>query len=63
VVVWQRSGDGSVVNDPLRALESILLYLCLPPVRGSASGDCYSPNKCGCIWRNQIKISHLSAET
>jgi len=51
VAAWQRSGDGNVVNDHLRALGSILLYLSLPPVRGSASGDCYSLNICGCIWR------------
>jgi len=63
VAAWQRSGDGSVMNDPLRAPVSILLYLGLPPVRGSASDNCYSLNICGCIWRKRIKISPLSAVT
>jgi hypothetical protein len=36
---WHWGGDDSVMNDPLRALGKTLLYLCLPPILGSASGD------------------------
>jgi hypothetical protein len=35
------------IYDPLGELGSTPLYLCLPPVRGFAGGDCYFPITCG----------------
>jgi hypothetical protein len=34
----------SVVNDPLGTPGSILLYLCLPPIWGTAGGDLLNPH-------------------
>jgi hypothetical protein len=34
------------IYDPLGEPGSNPLYLCLPPVRGSAGGDCYFPITC-----------------
>jgi len=38
---WHCSGDRSATNNPLGAPGSTLLFLCLPPIRGSAGGDYY----------------------
>lgn len=43
--------DRNVVNKSLQAWGSTPLYLCLPPLRCSAGGDCYFPSICVCIWR------------
>ena len=40
---WHWGGKGSVPNDPLGAPGSTPLYLCLPPVWGTAGGDRYYP--------------------
>ena len=47
MAAWHWGGDGSVMNDPLGAPGSTPLYLCLPPVRGSAGGDYYFPTTRG----------------
>jgi hypothetical protein len=47
------------MNDPLRALASTPLYLCLPPIRGAAGGDLLNsqfPFLVGPVWKpNQLK--------
>ena len=56
-------GDGSIMIKPLGAPSSTPLYLCLPPVQGSVSGDCYFPTKRGHTWRSLVKINPLSTRT
>jgi len=58
-----QGGDGSIVINPLGAPCSTPLYLCLPPIQGSASGDCYFPTKCGHICRSLVKINPLNTRT
>jgi hypothetical protein len=40
---WHCGGDSSVANDPFWAPGSTPSYVCLPPARGSAGGDCLIP--------------------
>lgn len=58
---WHWGGDGSVVSNILGAPGSTPLYLCLPSVKGTLSGDHYFPTICWCIWRHLININPLSA--
>jgi hypothetical protein len=37
---WHWGSDSSVQKDPFRAPGSTLSYVCLPPLWGSAGGDC-----------------------
>jgi hypothetical protein len=50
----------SVVNDPLRAPGSTLLYLCFPPVWGTAAGDPINPHN---SWDQNGNQSQKKKET
>lgn len=56
-------GDGSVMNNPLEAPSSTMLYLCLPPIEGSEGGDCYFPTTSGHIWKLLINTNPFSTCT
>jgi hypothetical protein len=43
MTAWHWGDDSSAVNDPLGAPGSTQLYLCFPPVSGSAGDDNYFP--------------------
>jgi hypothetical protein len=50
----------SVVNDPLGAPGSTPLYLCLPPVRGTAGGDLLNPHYSWDYYGDQINQNNQS---
>lgn len=57
MAAWHCSGEGNVMDDPLGAPGSTLLYLCLAPLTGAIGGDCYFPTICGCIWKYLTNIN------
>jgi hypothetical protein len=69
---WHWGGDRSAANNTLRAPGNTPFYLYLPPIRGSAGGDCYfsitrgtrmekSQNKKPIKCRDSVVQTHVSS--